>query len=87
MASSGNGENPNGAALFEAANKLRGSVDSAEYKHLVLGLLFPTKSSASPRRRPRSTTLSPEASNMSKPTPTSLRSHTSWSRASARISR
>jgi type I restriction enzyme M protein len=33
-------ESPNGAALFEAANKLRGSVDSAEYKHLVLGLLF-----------------------------------------------
>jgi type I restriction enzyme M protein len=31
---------PNGAALFEAANKLRGSVESAEYKHLVLGLLF-----------------------------------------------
>jgi type I restriction enzyme M protein len=35
-----NGDNPNGAALFEAANKLRGSVESAEYKHLVLGLLF-----------------------------------------------
>jgi len=33
-------ENPNGAALFEAANKLRGSVESAEYKHLVLGLIF-----------------------------------------------
>ncbi len=31
---------PNGHALFEAANKLRGSVDSAEYKHLVLGLIF-----------------------------------------------
>ena len=26
--------------MFEAANKLRGSVESAEYKHLVLGLLF-----------------------------------------------
>src|SRR3954451_6721309 len=38
--SDGNGENPNGAALFEAANKLRGSVESAEYKHLVLGLIF-----------------------------------------------
>ena len=36
----GNGENPNAAALFEAANKLRGSVESAEYKHLVLGLIF-----------------------------------------------
>jgi type I restriction enzyme M protein len=33
-------DNPNGPALFEAANKLRGSVESAEYKHLVLGLLF-----------------------------------------------
>jgi type I restriction enzyme M protein len=33
-------DNPNGAALFEAANKLRGSVESAEYKHLVLGLIF-----------------------------------------------
>ena len=26
--------------LFEAADRLRGSVESAEYKHLVLGLLF-----------------------------------------------
>jgi type I restriction enzyme M protein len=34
------GAKPNEAALFEAANKLRGSVESAEYKHLVLGLLF-----------------------------------------------
>ena len=34
------GDSPNGAALFEAANKLRGSVESAEYKHLALGLLF-----------------------------------------------
>ncbi len=33
-------DNPNGGALFEAANKLRGSVESAEYKHLVLGLIF-----------------------------------------------
>jgi type I restriction enzyme M protein len=40
MTNNGNGENPNGVALFEAANKLRGSVESAEYKHLVLGLLF-----------------------------------------------
>jgi len=40
MTNNGNGENPNGAALFEAANKLRGSVESAEYKHLVLGLIF-----------------------------------------------
>jgi type I restriction enzyme M protein len=35
-----NPNSPNGAALFEAANKLRGSVESAEYKHLVLGLIF-----------------------------------------------
>jgi type I restriction enzyme M protein len=40
MTEDGNDDNPNGAALFEAANKLRGSVESAEYKHLVLGLLF-----------------------------------------------
>jgi len=26
--------------LWEAANKLRGSVESAEYKHVVLGLVF-----------------------------------------------
>lgn len=36
----GNGDALNAAALFEAANKLRGSVESAEYKHLVLGLIF-----------------------------------------------
>lgn len=40
MADKVNGDSPNGAALFEAANKLRGSVESAEYKHLVLGLIF-----------------------------------------------
>jgi hypothetical protein len=34
----GLGHGPSGAALFEAANKLRGSVGSTEYKHLVLGL-------------------------------------------------
>jgi type I restriction enzyme M protein len=33
-------DGPGAAALFEAANKLRGSVESAEYKHLVLGLIF-----------------------------------------------
>ena len=27
-------------ALWESANKLRGSVESAEYKHVVLGLIF-----------------------------------------------
>ena len=28
------------ADLWAAADKLRGSMDSAEYKHVVLGLLF-----------------------------------------------
>ena len=27
--------------LWAAADKLRGTVDAAEYKHVVLGLLFP----------------------------------------------
>ena len=40
MGSKEGGDGANGAALFEAANKLRGSVESAEYKHLVLGLIF-----------------------------------------------
>ena len=40
MASHERGDSANGQALFEAANKLRGSVESAEYKHLVLGLIF-----------------------------------------------
>jgi type I restriction enzyme M protein len=40
MAEPTRAESPHGAALFEAANKLRGSVESAEYKHLVLGLIF-----------------------------------------------
>ena len=40
MASKEGGDGANGQALFEAANKLRGSVESAEYKHLVLGLIF-----------------------------------------------
>ena len=26
--------------LWEAANRLRGSMDAAEYKHVVLGLIF-----------------------------------------------
>src|SRR5947199_7703466 len=33
-------DGPADTALFEAANKMRGSVESAEYKHLVLGLIF-----------------------------------------------
>ncbi|HEY5194806.1 MAG TPA: class I SAM-dependent DNA methyltransferase [Solirubrobacteraceae bacterium] len=40
MAKGDDNGQPNGHALFEAANKLRGSVESAEYKHLVLGLIF-----------------------------------------------
>jgi type I restriction enzyme M protein len=35
-----NGDMPFAKTLFEAADRLRGSVESAEYKHLVLGLLF-----------------------------------------------
>jgi type I restriction enzyme M protein len=34
------GDLPFARTLFEAADRLRGSVESAEYKHLVLGLLF-----------------------------------------------
>jgi len=43
MATSVKGPNhdlPFAKELFEAADRLRGSVESAEYKHLVLGLLF-----------------------------------------------
>jgi type I restriction enzyme M protein len=40
VAKGDNNGQPNSHALFEAANKLRGSVESAEYKHLVLGLIF-----------------------------------------------
>src|SRR6266511_1579876 len=36
----GTGDLPFAKALFEAADRMRGSVESAEYKHLVLGLLF-----------------------------------------------
>jgi type I restriction enzyme M protein len=36
----GSHELPFDRELFEAADRLRGSVESAEYKHLVLGLLF-----------------------------------------------
>src|SRR2546429_2661242 len=34
------GDLPFAKTLFEAADRLRGSVESAEYKHLVLGLIF-----------------------------------------------
>jgi hypothetical protein len=37
---SSNGDLPFARELFEAADRMRGSVESAEYKHLVLGLLF-----------------------------------------------
>jgi HsdM N-terminal domain len=36
----GNHDLPFAKELFEAADRMRGSVESAEYKHLVLGLLF-----------------------------------------------
>ena len=36
----GNHDLPFAKQLFEAADQMRGSVESAEYKHLVLGLLF-----------------------------------------------
>jgi type I restriction enzyme M protein len=39
-AANGNHDLPFEKGLFEAADRLRGSVESAEYKHLVLGLLF-----------------------------------------------
>jgi type I restriction enzyme M protein len=36
----GSGDLPFAKELFETADRMRGSVESAEYKHLVLGLLF-----------------------------------------------
>ena len=33
-------EKPIEVTLWDAANKLRGSVEPAEYKHVVLGLIF-----------------------------------------------
>src|SRR4051794_624762 len=39
-AQNSNGDQPAEKVLFEAADRLRGSVESAEYKHLVLGLIF-----------------------------------------------
>ena len=36
----GNADLPFAATLFDACDRLRGSVESAEYKHLVLGLIF-----------------------------------------------
>ena len=33
-------EKPMETALWEAANKLRGNVEPAEYKHVVLSLIF-----------------------------------------------
>jgi type I restriction enzyme M protein len=40
MAVTDNTDLPFAKTLFEAADRLRGSVESAEYKHLVLGLIF-----------------------------------------------
>jgi type I restriction enzyme M protein len=40
MSQTSNGDLPFAKELFESADRLRGSVESAEYKHLVLGLLF-----------------------------------------------
>src|SRR5881227_2071628 len=40
MPQTSNGDLPFAKELFESADRLRGSVESAEYKHLVLGLLF-----------------------------------------------
>jgi len=47
-----NGDRPFAKELFEAADRMRGSVESAEYKHLELSLLFLCSSTASrtPRR-------------------------------------
>src|SRR5947207_4879899 len=40
MPQTSNGDLPFAKELFESADRMRGSVESAEYKHLVLGLLF-----------------------------------------------
>jgi type I restriction enzyme M protein len=40
LATNAYGDLPFAKELFEAADRMRGSVESAEYKHLVLGLLF-----------------------------------------------
>jgi hypothetical protein len=48
--------------LFEAADRMRGSVESAEYKHLVLGLLFLKYISDSFERRRRERDIMPSCS-------------------------
>lgn len=40
MSAADNTDLPFAKTLFEAADRLRGSVESSEYKHLVLGLIF-----------------------------------------------
>jgi len=40
MAQKNGNDKPIEVSLWEAANKLRGSVEPAEYKHVVLGLIF-----------------------------------------------
>ncbi|MFZ5901666.1 MAG: type I restriction-modification system subunit M N-terminal domain-containing protein [Bacillota bacterium] len=39
-AQNGNGDLEFADRLWSAANRLRGTVEAAEYKHIVLGLLF-----------------------------------------------
>jgi type I restriction enzyme M protein len=40
MAKKNTNDKPIEVTLWDAANKLRGSVEPAEYKHVVLGLIF-----------------------------------------------
>jgi len=40
MAKKNGNDKPIEVTLWDAANKLRGSVEPAEYKHVVLGLIF-----------------------------------------------
>ena len=40
MASNGNGDLSFAAKLWKAADKMRNNMDAAEYKHVVLGLIF-----------------------------------------------
>ena len=40
MAKSKNSQEPLEKQLFKAADKLRNNIDAAEYKHVVLGLIF-----------------------------------------------
>ena len=46
-----------GAKLWLAADKLRNNMDTAEYKHVVLGLIFRKYVSAFPNRSNRTKTM------------------------------